>query len=184
MIGLKVAFAEKGNGFAAVQAKIPQAIADGLNEGGRLVFTKVRQGLREQVNPKAYKTITLRTYPMSANPGSLVYTIVVKGKPTPIKEFQVRRTGGGVWSSPWGVGRVFARSFQEKSASGAYKPGVWRARVTSEHLPIRPLFGPNLAKEMLGITRNNQRMPTIFHLAVLGSVEPMLSKRLSRAFGG
>ena len=182
-VGLKVVFEKRGKGFAKVQEAIHWAVANGLNEGGRLVFTQVRRGLKTQVNPKAYRTITSRTYAMAATPESLVFTIVVKGKPIPIKEFPVRRVAAGVEAAPWGLTRTFQRSYQEKNGSGGYIPNAWRARLTQEREPVRVLLGPNLAKEMLGITRHNGRMPRLFSDQAALLVPPALLKLLGRAMG-
>ena len=182
-IALKVAFAEKGKGLDGLSQRIDWAIVGALNEGGRLVFTQVRKGLQRQVTPKNYRTITSRTYPMPASMGSLTYTIVVKGKPIPIKEFPVHRVAAGVEAAPWGLTRTFQRSFQDKSPGGGYIANAWFARRGEPREPIRKLLGPNLAKEMLGQTRGNQTMPRLFDEQCLLLIPPIMLKRLARALG-
>jgi hypothetical protein len=183
MIGFRVAISETGAGLKSRLARVPQAIAFGLNNGGRVVFTVVRRGLWEKTGATRYSTITSRTYSMPAQPGALIFTIVARGKPIPIREFPVRRVASGVQASPWGTARVFERSFQEKAVGGDFLPGQFRARLGAAREPIRKLLGPNLAKELLGITRDDQTIPDLFMRTAAIEVPPRVMAALTKALG-
>jgi len=174
---------EKGNGLAKVRERMPQALAYGLNNGGRKVFTAVRRGLWAQTGVKKYASITSRTANMPASPGNLTFTIVARGKPIPIREFPVKRMARGVQASPWATARVFARSFQEKQAGGGYIPGVFMARRNKDRGSVRMLYGPNLAKQMLGLTRDDQTIPQLFMSSAAAEVPQQLLKAMSKAMG-
>src|SRR5580693_6841146 len=138
-----------------MQAKLPQAIARGLNEGGDRVRTQVQRALQKQTSLVRYASVTKRVRtarvyatglaPKSgigpSRPGSLSYQIIVSGKPpTKPDEFRTRVTkgpGGGVTVWMWGVAHKFARSFQQK-----YRLGL-RARLGPERDKIRSFSGPN-----------------------------------------
>jgi hypothetical protein len=182
-IGFRVSISEQGPSLQSRMRRVPQAIAFGLNNGGRLVFTQVRRGLWKQIGSKKYSTVTSRTFAMPAKPGALAFTIVAKGKPIPITDFSVRRVAHGVQASPWASARVFARSFQEKAPGGEFLPGAFRARLSEAREPIRRLYGPNLAKQLLGITRNDQTIPELFARSAAIHVPPQIIKALSKALG-
>ena len=57
------------------------------------------------------------------------------------------------------------------------------ARLGDKRYPMRPLHGPNLAKELLGITPGS-RTPAEFLRVAQQHVPPALLARLSRAFRG
>ena len=111
-----------------IQAKLPQAIARGMNEGGDRVRTQVQRTIQKQTSLVRYSSVTKRVRTARAFPGGLSYQIVVAGKPpTKPDEFRTRVTkgpGGGVTISMWGVAHKFKRSFRQK-----YKLGLraaWR----------------------------------------------------------
>ena len=127
-----------------IQAKLPQAIARGLNEGGDRVRTQVQRALQKQTSLVKYASVTSRVRTLRAFDGSPSYVIVVDGRPTKIGEFKTRVTtgpGGGVTAIMWGAAHRFARSFQQAERGGL------RARLGSSRFPIRSFDGPNLAKE-------------------------------------
>jgi hypothetical protein len=120
---------------------------------------------------------------MPAQAGALTFTIVARGKPIPIKDFPVKRVAGGVQASPWASARVFARSFQERAHGGAYIPNAFRARVGEGREPVRKLYGPNLAKELLGLTRNDRAIPDLFLRSAAIEVPPRILAALGKVLG-
>lgn len=72
----------------------------------------------------------------------LVYRIVVKGGAIPLSEFGPRETRRGVSARPWGQRRVFPGTFQGVAGERVFK------RTGPERLPIKQLYGPDLAKEV------------------------------------
>ena len=134
-------------------AKLPQAIARGLNEGGDKVRTQVQHALQKQTSLVKYSSVTsrvrtMRGYGASApksgigpvGPGSLSYSIIVAGHPpTKPKEFRVRVAngqGGGVTIIMWNSPHKFKRSFQQK-----FKLGL-RARLGAARDKIRSFRRP------------------------------------------
>src|SRR3984957_13148723 len=128
-----------------LQARLPQAIARGLNEGGDRVRTQTQRALQKQAGFTRYASVTKRTRTARAFPGGLNYSIIVSGKPgTRPAEFRTRGStgpGGGVTIWMWGVAHKFKRSFQQKLKGGL------RMRLDAARLPVRGFDGPNLAKE-------------------------------------
>ena len=162
-------------GFAPVKmsgAKVPQAIARGLNEGGDLVRTRVQRALKAQTNVKSYRSITSRVRTVRAFAGSLQYEIVASGKGIPIAEFPVSVTSKGVDAKTWGVDHLFKRSFSEGGT------GKLRARVGTARFPIRKLYGPNLGKELVG-----PEVQRVFASATAEIVPPIIAKHLAKALG-
>jgi hypothetical protein len=157
-----------------MQAKLPQAVARGLNEGGDRVRTQVQRTLQKQTGLVKYNSVTKRARTARAFPGGLNYSIIVSGKPaTKPTEFRTRVTtgpGGGVTIWMWGVAHKFKRSFQQ-----ALKGGL-RMRLGGSRLPIRGFDGPNLAKEAV----KDQTAEAFFRTtdAVLA---PIVEKHLARA---
>ena len=128
-----------------IQAKLPQAIARGLNEGGDRVRTHTQRALQKQNGLTRYASVTKRVRTARAFPGGMNYSIIVSGKPaTRPAEFRTRVTtgpGGGVTIWLWNRAHKFKRSFQQKLKGGL------RMRLDAARLPVRGFDGPNLAKE-------------------------------------
>lgn len=103
--GLKKLIKEIGR----LQAKLPQGIARGLNEGGDKVRTQVQRALHRQTGLVRYRSVTerVRTARGFAEQGDLnsmvqgssigqgiQYRIIVTGKPTRADEFRTRVVKG------------------------------------------------------------------------------------------
>jgi hypothetical protein len=157
-----------------LQAKLPQAIARGLNEGGDKVRTQTQRALQKQTGLTRYASVTKRTRTARAFPGGLFYSIIVSGKPaTKPSEFRTRVTtgpGGGVTIWMWGVAHKFKRSFQQKLKGGL------RMRLDASRLPVRGFDGPNLAKEAV-----KDKAAEAFFRATAAVVAPIVEKHLARA---
>jgi hypothetical protein len=170
-----------------MQAKLPQAITRGLNEGGDKVRTQVQRALQKQTGLVRYASVTKRVRTARAGiglapksgigpprPGSMSYMIIVSGKPpTKPDEFRTRVTtgpGGGVTIWMWGRAIKFKRSFQQKFKLGP------RARLGAERDKIRGFDGPNLAKEAV----KDQTAEAFFRTAD-AVVVPIVEKALMRA---
>ena len=168
-LGLKITFVQKGIGFGGLAAKLPAAIAAGLNEGGGKVRTQVQLSLLKQTGAKEMSSITRRIRVGPASGGALAYRIVAAGRPVMgIKEFKWSNTGKGITAAVWGVDRLFKRSFLLN--------GVPMARRGSERYPIRTLYGPNLAKEL---TRG--ATPSVFIFSARAFVPPAILKHIKGA---
>lgn len=157
-----------------IEARIPRAIVQGLNEGGDKVRTQVMRTLWKQTGLTKYASVTSRVRTARASEGGLTYQIIAPGKPPiPIIEWPVtvnKGPGGGVDAKTWGVDHLFKRSFQEAG-------GALRARTTSKRFPVRVLHGPSLAKELVS---DKGSVPAVFYAAVSAEVLPAIVKRLGR----
>ncbi len=143
-VTLDAAVARYADRIAAVPARARGAMAEGLNEGGDLERTQVRRALRQQTGVTKAGTITKHTGTKRASVGNLEYTITGLGKGLPIKEFPVSAgVGAPVTARPWRVAHRFERSFQTSAK------GLLRARRGSSRFPIRALYGPSVAKEIV-----------------------------------
>ncbi|MBZ0230305.1 MAG: hypothetical protein K8F58_17895 [Bauldia sp.] len=116
-----------------------QVMRETLRASGDKTRTQVRRALKDQTGVKAYGTITryTRSY---VHEGGLAYSVEGVGRGLPIDYFPVRVTGRGVSASPWRVVHNFKRSF----ANGGYF-----ARLGPSRFPIRRLYGPSIAKEIV-----------------------------------
>lgn len=133
-----------GGMLVAAAADIDRALVQGLNEGGDLETTQARRNLRGQTNVKRYGTVLRNTGQRKASAGNLEYRIEGRGPGLPIKEFPVRASvRTPVSADPWGVGHTFARSFKTRGR------GLLLAREGGDRLPVRKLYGPSIAKEIV-----------------------------------
>lgn len=159
-----------------LSAKIPQAIARGLNEGGNKVRTQVQHALQRQTGLVKYRSVTSRLLTISASPGKLDYQIIAKGRPAiPIKEFRVKRGPHGVVAFPWAKEHDFKRSFV---GSGGRVSGAFMARIGKERFPVRRLFGPSLAKEL-----DKDQSAEAFNSGASAFVPPAIEKHLDKLLG-
>jgi hypothetical protein len=157
-----------------IQAKLPQATARGVNEGGDRVRTQVQRAIQQQTSLVRYGSVTKRVRTARAFPGGLSYSIIVAGKPaTKPAEFRTRVTpgkSGGVTIWMWGVAHKFKRSFQQKLKGGL------RMRLDAARLPIRGFDGPNLAKEAV-----KDQTAKAFFETTAAVVPPIVEKQILRA---
>ena len=157
-----------------LEVAVPRAIAQGLNEGGDKVRTQVMRTLWKQTGLTKYGSVTSRIRTARGHEGGLTYQIIAPGKPPiPITEWPVTVTkgpGGGVDAKTWGVDHFFKRSFQETN-------GALRARTKASRFPVRTLYGPSLAKELVS---EKGSVPAVFYAATADIVLPIILKRLSR----
>ena len=157
-----------------MQAKLPQAIARGLNEGGDRVRTQVQRALHKQSGLVKDGSVTKRARTAPAFPANMNYSIIVSGKPaTKPTEFRTRVTtgpGGGVTIWLWNRAHKFKRSFQQKLKGGL------RMRLDAARLPVRGFDGPNRAEEAV-----KDQTAEAFFRTTAAVVAPIVEKHLMRA---
>jgi hypothetical protein len=161
-----VPVAQIAKNFHVLPVKARTEAIRGLGEGGLRVRTMVRRSLREQMNVKTMKAVNQRTSSY-LNIAGLSFHIKASGPGLPISNFKTSVTPRGVWSDPWGNGRVFARSF----SSG----GKLRARRGATRFPIRSLRGPSPAKELV-----KDRTQVTFENAGHSIILPIIAHRLGK----
>jgi hypothetical protein len=126
-----------------------------LNKEGDRGRTQVRKALREQTGIQSHQIRSvMRTYRASA--GNLVYELDARARETNIAQFHMtvrwRKLTKGKWkgskaqvvsAAPWNKRRTFPGSFRVEIYKGrAYK------RTDKGRGPLKPLYGPNIAREM------------------------------------
>ena len=78
-----------------------------------------------------------------ATPATLTYTLKARGDETNIAWFGGVQRRKGVSAAPWNKRRIFARSFIVPRFGRAF------IRTSKNRLPVRPVYGPNLARELV-----------------------------------
>jgi hypothetical protein len=135
--------ARYGNQLAALgegQARI--AMSRALNHEGDKGRTQVKRALVKQTGIK-YGPVDKAMTTVRATPATLTYTLKARGDETNIAWFGGLQRRKGVSAAPWSKRRIFARSFIIPRFGRAF------IRTSKKRLPIRPLYGPNLARELV-----------------------------------
>jgi len=114
-----------------------------LNRGGDQARTQVRRSRVEQTGIK-YGLINRAVDTERASPARLAYSLVAHGSETNLSLFGAKQGKRGVSAAPWRKRRVFKSTF----VVGAYGGKVFR-RTSSDRGPIAPLWGPNIAREIV-----------------------------------
>lgn len=130
-----------GNQLAALgngQAKV--AMSRALNHEGDKGRTQVKRVLAKQTGIN-YGKINKAVRTINSTPATLVYTIEARGDETNLGLFGARQGKKGVSAAPWGKRRVFPHTFLVH--------GKVYAREGKARLPIKGLFGPNIAREIV-----------------------------------
>ena len=135
--------ARYGNELAALgEGKARKALSRALNHEGDKGRTHAKRALVKQTGIK-YGAVDKAMATVRATPATLTYTLKARGDETNIAWFGGLKRRKGVSAAPWNKRRIFARSF--------IVPRFGRAliRTSKKRLPIRPLYGPNLARELV-----------------------------------
>lgn len=114
-----------------------------LNRGGDQGRTQVKRSLVSQTGIK-YGMINKAVKTIRAHPNKLEYSLVAEGNETNLNLFNARQGKKGVSASPWKKRRVFKTTF----IIPAYDGRVFK-RIGNERGPLEPLFGPNIAREIV-----------------------------------
>lgn len=78
-----------------------------------------------------------------ATSATLTYTLKARGDETNIAWFGGVQRKKGVSVAPWNKRRIFRHAFIVSKFGRAF------TRTSKKRLPIRPLYGPNLARELV-----------------------------------
>jgi hypothetical protein len=135
--------ARYGNALAALgEGKARTALSRALNHEGDKGRTQVKHALVKQTGIK-YGAVNNAMATIRATPATLTYTLKARGGETNIAWFGGVQRRKGVSAAPWKKRRIFARSFIVPRFGRAF------IRTSKSRLPIRPLYGPNLARELV-----------------------------------
>jgi hypothetical protein len=124
--------------------RVELAMARAVKRVGDQAHGRIVKVLAKQVGttPRAVKKYVIKEPPA---PGRrIVYRIRAKSPTMSLKEFNPRAVAGGVSAGPWGKRRVFPRAFISAS-----KGGHVFVRTGKKRLPVRKIWGPSVAKEMV-----------------------------------
>lgn len=103
---------------------------------------QVKRALVKQTVIK-YGAVDKAMAAVRAPPATVTYTLTTRGDETNIAWFGGVRRRKGVSAAPWNKRRIFARSLIVPRFGRAF------IRTSKNRLPIRPLYGPNLARELV-----------------------------------
>lgn len=148
--------AQYGNQLGALGGgQAARLMAMALNREGDKGRTRVRRAVMEQTGIRSHQlTKAIRT--KRAGPGRLAYEIEAKGTETNISMFGLKvtwREGSAmgqirmlqtVSAAPWNTRRVFPGVFSIKR----FDNKVFK-REGKGRFPLKPVFGPNLAREIV-----------------------------------
>jgi hypothetical protein len=125
-----------GHGQAAV------ALSRALNHEGDKGRTQVKRALAKQTGIK-YGAVDKAVATVRSTPATLTYTLQARGNETNIAWFGGVQRLKGVSATPWRQRRIFAHSFIVPSLGRAF------VRTSKKRFPIRWVYGPNLARELV-----------------------------------
>jgi hypothetical protein len=132
-----------GNQLAALggrQARV--AMSRALNHEGDKGRTQVKRALVKQTGIK-YGAIDKAMATICSTPATLTYRLKARGEETNIAWFGGAQRQKGVSAAPWNKRRIFAHSFIVPRFGRAF------IRTSKKRMPIRWLYGPNLARELI-----------------------------------
>jgi hypothetical protein len=131
--------------------KAKQVMARAMNYEGRKAFTAVKRALRVQTSIK-YSAInqSVKFMKSSARGATLETAIVGRGNYLTLKYFSPKQLKSGVSAKVWGKRQRFKGAFGAPGSPAAAKlHGTPHKRIGKKRFPIKPLYGPNLAIEMV-----------------------------------
>jgi hypothetical protein len=135
--------ARYGNALASLgEGQARTALSRALNHEGNKGRTQVKRALAKQTGIR-YGAVDKATATIRATPATLTYTLKAHGDETNIAWFGGVPRRKGVSAAPWHKRRIFRHSFIVPRFGRAF------IRTSKSRLPIRPLYGPNLARELL-----------------------------------
>ena len=135
--------ARYGNQLGALsEGQVRTALSRSLNHEGDKGRTQVKRALVKQTGIK-YGAVDKAIVTVRSTPATLTYTLKAGGDETNIASFGGVQRRKGVSAAPWNKRRIFARSFIVPRFGRAF------IRTSKNRLPIRPLYGPNLARELV-----------------------------------
>jgi hypothetical protein len=107
---------------------------------GSKALTQVRRVLQVKAGLGKYGMAMALVTKTDPSPNNMRLVISADGKETNLSIFGARQTASGISASPWGTQRTFRASF-------FYNSKVFH-RTTASRLPIKPSYGPNIAREL------------------------------------
>ena len=128
-------------GYAKKASAVRPVVVRVLNRAGDQAATALGRQLAKETG-LGVRQVRDSMRAKRASQYDLVYVIIVSGGAVPLSEFAPRETRKGVSANPWGKRRVFPGTFQGVAGARVFR------RVGKSRLPIKQLYGPDLAKEV------------------------------------
>jgi hypothetical protein len=143
VIGDKVAEQYGDRLMQLSQRKARAVLSNALNRGGNMARTQIKRSLVAQTGIRAgLVEQAVKTIP--SFPSTLAYTLAASGNETNLNLFGAHQGKKGVSAAPWKKRRVFKSTF----IVGKFGGRVFK-RLQHGHGPIKPLYGPNIARELM-----------------------------------
>lgn len=138
---------------ARVEGANARLLAQTLNRAMAPSATKVRRELADHTGAP-YRRVSAVVVPYKASASNLTYQVDAKDGWMSLKDFSAREVRAGTSAAPWKKRRLFTGAFMMGGPKGRRVPiaklnGHVFVRSSKERLPIRKLWGPNIAREMI-----------------------------------
>lgn len=124
------------------EGKAREAASRAINRGGDMGRTQMTRAL-VQTTGIQYQKVKSVTSVRRSTPATLSYTVEGSGDETNVGLFKARQLKKGAAASPWKKRRMFPGTFIIQKFGGRVY-----ARRTGQRFPIKPIWGPNVAREM------------------------------------
>ena len=134
------------------RAAVHRVIARAANYEGRKAYTRVKRVLRQQTSiPAKVVNANTRFVPASTTGGAVQVMITGSGKGISLKEFGAKQNARGVTARVWGKAKQFPGGFMgpKPGAIAAKLKGHAFHRTSKKRHPIKKMFGPGIAKELI-----------------------------------
>ncbi|HEY8578646.1 MAG TPA: hypothetical protein VIL72_02080 [Beijerinckiaceae bacterium] len=149
-----------------------RGFSDALNKASDKSRTQVRRALVRQ-SGMPYRSVAAGMHTVRSRPETLEYRIEQDGNEQNVNLFRARYTRRGVSAAPWGARQVFEGTF----IVPRYGRKVFR-RMTDDRFPLRQVWGPNIAREIL------RDEPPRRWQEVLGDLEWQVQNQFRRLLAG
>lgn len=147
------------------------AMKSALWRGGNEARTKVKRTLSKQTGIK-YGMIDKAMRTKFRETPDLIYELEATGEETNLGLFGAIQRKKGISARPWNQRRVFKGTFF------AYGGKVFR-RLTDKRGPIKPLYGPNIGRELVK-DETKELWETAVPPAIMKRVEHEIARRLPK----
>lgn len=163
-----------GRALGDVDLRKSPGVARAINRGVDRVFTRLKRRIAYWTGLKI-STIAAGMIKRGAHPGNLTGMVIVRGKHHKIDGALGAKWGGastpGGTHKAWNNPQLARRSFMVD--------GVLKTRTTSKRFPIKTLYGPNPAREVI---RHSDEVTAMLNIEVREFVVPEIVRQVDLEF--
>lgn len=147
---LRRALVDAGAGYKRSETILAQS----LNRAGQRVGTQLKRFIKLWTGIRRFQAVTKRMFPVVATPGKMSAGVRISGRHFRITKADFgaswKRGSAGGTHKAWNRAQTAKGSFMPRRFTGgeAYGGGLLFTRTTKARLPIKPLWGPNPAREV------------------------------------